>query len=51
MKSEKKIIGYQEPLQDSARGDWIFDKESIDNYRLSVVASNKKKALSILTSL
>ncbi len=46
--SEKKIIGYQEP---DARGDWIFDKESIDNYRLSIVAKNKKKALSILNSL
>lgn len=46
---EKKIIGYQDP--DSTRGDWIFDKESIDNYRLSIIAKNKKKALSILNSL
>jgi hypothetical protein len=45
---EKKIIGYQEP---DARGDWIFDKESLDSYRLSIVAKNKQKAISILTSL
>ena len=45
---EKKIIGYQEP---DSRGDWIFDKESIDHYRLSMVAKNKNKALSILNSL
>lgn len=42
------IIGYQEP---DSRGDWIFDRESIDNYRLSIVCKNKKKALSILKSL
>jgi len=45
----KDIIGYQDP--DSERGDWIFDKESIDSYRLSHVFAEKQKALSILRSL
>lgn len=45
----KKIIGYQDP--DSQRGDWIFDKESIDEYRLSHYYTGKQKALSILSSL
>ncbi|GAB6143503.1 hypothetical protein [Desulfocicer niacini] len=33
-----KIIGYQDP--DNGRGDWIFDKQSIDEYRLSHAAFN-----------
>lgn len=45
----KDIIGYQDP--DSLRGDWIFDKESIDDYRLSHVFAGREKALSILGSL
>lgn len=45
----KDIIGYQDP--DSARGDWIFDKESIDGYRLSHFYAKKNKALSILSTL
>ena len=29
------IIGYSD--QDSGRGDWIFDKESIDEYRMKPI--------------
>jgi hypothetical protein len=32
---EEKILGYQDP--DSTRGDWIFDKESLDDYRLEPI--------------
>ena len=45
----KDIIGYQDP--DSARGDWIFDKESIDAYRLSHFYAQKNKVVSILATL
>ena len=45
----KDITGYQDP--DSARGDWIFDKESIDEYRMSHVYSSRQNALSIINSL
>ena len=43
------IKGYQDP--DSKRGDWIFDKRSIDEYRLSHLASERYKVLSIINSL
>ena len=46
---QDKIIGYQDP--DSLRGDWIFDKESIDEYRLSHVFNSRQKILSIMKSL
>ena len=46
---KKRLIGYQDP--DSERGDWIFDKESIDDYRLSHHFTEKKNALSIIASL
>jgi hypothetical protein len=29
---EGEVIGYSDP--DSKRGDWIFDKQSLDEYRL-----------------
>lgn len=45
----KNIIGYQDP--DSERGDWIFDKESIDNYRLSHFYAKRNKVFSILSTL
>lgn len=45
----KALIGYQDP--DSKRGDWIFDKESIDEYRMSHVYSSRQNALSIIDSL
>jgi len=42
------IRGCKDP--DSGRGDWIFDRESIDGYRLSqmTVEGPKEKALAIL---
>lgn len=46
---KKLVIGYQDP--DSKRGDWIFDKQSIDEYRISHVVGERHKALSILNSL
>jgi len=42
------IIGYQE---DAERGDWIFDKDSIDSYRLTPVQKMKSKTKTILKSL
>ena len=45
----RDIIGYPDP--DSNRGDWIFDKESIDEYRLSHFFGAREKALSILRTL
>jgi len=45
----RDIVGYPDP--DSKRGDWIFDKESIDEYRLSHFYGTREKALSILRSL
>ncbi len=45
----RDITGYQDP--DSDRGDWIFDKESIDEYRMSHVYSSRQNALSIIASL
>ncbi|WP_024333071.1 hypothetical protein [Desulfotignum balticum] len=45
----RDIVGYPDP--DSKRGDWIFDKESIDEYRLSHFFGARQKALSILKSL
>ena len=43
------IRGYQDP--ESTRGDWIFDKESIDEYRLLPCHSNDQQAVDILRSL
>lgn len=46
---EGKIRGYQDP--DSDRGDWVFDRESIDEYRLLPCIMQDKKAVDILKSL
>ncbi|WDP90477.1 MAG: hypothetical protein HUN04_12555 [Desulfobacter sp.] len=47
---QKEIVGYQDP--DSKRGDWVFDKNSIDEYRLSHFNNDESQiALSILKSL
>jgi len=43
------IRGYQDP--DSKRGDWVFDKESIDEYRLLPCFSVEQEAIDILRSL
>ncbi len=47
--NEGLIAGYQDP--DSKRGDWIFDKQSIDEYRISHIVSERHKAMSIIESL
>jgi len=44
-----QIVGYKDP--ESARGDWIFDRESIDQYRLQYATDFKSKALDILATL
>ncbi len=44
-----KVTGYRET--DSCRGDWIFDKESLDEYRLQPVFNNMQKARAILASV
>ena len=44
---DNQITGYQE----FERGDWIFDKESLDSYRLQPIQNMKTKAKSILQSL
>lgn len=46
---EGLIRGYQDP--ESKRGDWIFDKESIDKYRLLPCFSQDQEAIDILRSL
>ncbi len=43
------IRGYKDP--DSTRGDWIFDRESIDEYRLAPCFQGEQKAVDILRSL
>jgi hypothetical protein len=42
------ITGYQDP--DSKRADWIFDKESIDKYRLKPVREFELKINRIINS-
>ena len=37
-----EIIGYSDP--DSKRGDWIFDRESLDQYRLNQIGHLEIKA-------
>ena len=49
---EGLIKGFQDP--DSKRGDWIFDRHSLDEYRLTQAAGSgqeRMKALEILGSL
>lgn len=41
-----KIRGYPDP--DSKRGDWIFDKQSIDEYRLEPVMMSEMREKEIL---
>lgn len=40
------IKGFQDP--DSKRGDWIFDKRSLDTYRENQVGQIYQKAFAIL---
>ena len=35
------IVGFKDP--DSGRGDWIFDRESIDEYRLNQADSSRDR--------
>lgn len=41
-----KVAGFQDP--DSGRGDWIFDRQSLDEYRLIQSSALHKKALDLL---
>jgi len=41
-----KVTGFQDP--DSGRGDWIFDRQSLDEYRLIQSSALHKKALDLL---
>ena len=41
-----EIIGFSDP--DSGRGDWIFDKNSIDEYRKLQSGQLRQKALEIM---
>lgn len=43
------IIGYQDP--DSGRNDWIFDKESIDDYRMRPVEETNSRFQKILDGI
>ena len=44
--SEGKISGYQDV--DNGRGDWIFDRCSIDKYRLSPLEASRSKKKQII---
>jgi len=44
-----EIVGYQDP--DSKRGDWIFDKNSIDEYRLLPVRKTNLRLKKILDEI
>lgn len=41
-----RVTGFQDP--DSGRGDWIFDRQSLDEYRLIQSSALHKKALDLL---
>ncbi len=43
------IIGFSDP--DNKRGDWVFDRESIDQYRLNQGYKLKKRVLDIVNGL
>ena len=48
----KVIRGFKDP--DSKRGDWIFDRESLDAYRMNQAGSDptpREKALAILRGI
>jgi hypothetical protein len=40
-----KVTGFQDP--DSGRGDWIFDRQSLDDYRLMQSSELRMKALDL----
>ena len=48
---ESIIVGFPDP--ESGRSDWIFDKESLDAYRLNQSGAGfaKQKSLAILKSI
>lgn len=46
---ERLIIGGPDP--GSKRGDWRFDKQSIDEYMMSLVVGERYKAQAIIESL
>ena len=35
------VVGFRDP--DSGRGDWIFDKESLDEYRLNQAGPSRDR--------
>ena len=41
-----EIVGFSDP--DSKRGDWIFDRQSLDQYRLNQASYLEQKALAIM---
>ena len=43
------VVGYQDP--DNARGDWIFDRLSLDGYRVAQMDNTRRKGIAILRSL
>ena len=43
------IIGFSDP--DNRRGDWVFDRESIDQYRLNQGYKLRKEVLDIVDGL
>ncbi len=43
---EGKIAGFPDP--DSGRGDWIFDRDSLDRYRENQAGNDKEKILAIM---
>jgi len=40
------IVGFNDP--DSGRRDWIFDRHSLDQYRINQASHLKQKALAIM---
>lgn len=46
---EKVIAGRPDP--NSKRGDWRFDKKSIDEYMISQIVGERHRTLSIIESL
>lgn len=46
---DDEIIGYPDP--DSKRGDWIFDKNSLDTYRMKPVEETNLKFKKILDEI
>jgi hypothetical protein len=41
-----EIVGFSDP--DTKRGDWIFDRQSLDRYRLNQASYLEQKALAIM---